>query len=223
MRSFEKMLKDDHINFATDRSIKELFTLAHEEVDANDLFDYMVMSVDDKEANEFVNAKKLSEFLQKFSELQHKTYGPKSLLKEYEAQLEQQRLEEERREREEQERQMILAAQQAQAEQEQRKADRLAAGLAFLLEERVDGKGLKIQELSNGISRINQFLGKNKGYEITDSDKDAVGEWLKILPKPTKKAEKKEYEEFASKSWQQISSLVGPETAKQWFEEIVEQ
>ncbi|MBR5373088.1 MAG: TIGR03986 family CRISPR-associated RAMP protein [Paludibacteraceae bacterium] len=131
------------------------------------------------------------------------------------------RREEERREREEKERQMRLAAEQAQAELEQRKADRLAAGFSFLLEERVDGNGLKIQELSTGVNRINQFLMKNAGYAITDNDKNAVSEWLKKLPQPTKKADKKEYENFDSKSWKQIASFVGQDTAQQLFSEII--
>lgn len=110
--------------------------------------------------------------------------------------------------------------QQAQAEQEQRKADRLAAGLSFLLEKKVGNDELKITELSNGVGRINQFLKKNTDYAITDSDTKALGEWLKLLPKPTKKADKREYEGFDSKSWNGIKTLFGEGFAKQWFDEL---
>ena len=111
-----------------------------------------------------------------------------------------------------------VAEQQAQAELEKRKADRIAAGLSFLLEKKVGIDELKITELSNGVGRINQFLKKNIDYVITDNDKTAVRDWLKLLPKPTKKADKREYEDFGSKSWNGIKTLFGETFAKQIFE-----
>lgn len=217
-------LQQKYRAMATEQSLKQLVSIASA---VHSIDDMVQMSFEEYEQfKEDRNMSILNEPQRQINILIDEQVAFESKIKERqekERAEEEKRREEERREHEEQERQRMLATQQAQAEQEQRKADRLAAGLAFLLEERVDGKGLKIQELSNGISRINQFLNKNKGYEITDRDKDAVGEWLKKLPKPTKKAEKKEYEEFVSKSWQQMSKLFGPETAKQWFEEIVEQ
>lgn len=111
-----------------------------------------------------------------------------------------------------------VAEQQAQAELEKRKTDRIAAGLSFLLEKKVGIDELKITELSNGVGRINQFLKKNIDYVITDNDKTAVRDWLKLLPKPTKKADKREYEDFGSKSWNGIKTLFGETFAKQIFE-----
>ena len=111
-----------------------------------------------------------------------------------------------------------VAEQQAQAELEKRKADRIAAGLSFLLEKKVGIDELKITELSNGVGRINQFLKKNIDYVITDNDKTAVRDWLKLLPKTTKKADKREYEDFGSKSWNGIKTLFGETFAKQIFE-----
>ncbi len=113
-----------------------------------------------------------------------------------------------------------IAAQQAIAEQEQRKADRLAAGLSFLLEKKVGIDELKISELSNGVGRINQFLKKNADYVITGKDKNAVGEWLKLLPKPTKKADKREYEDFSSKSWKFLINIFSDNIVTQWFNEF---
>lgn len=104
---------------------------------------------------------------------------------------------------------------------EANKQKRLEAGLVFLLERKVDSDELKISELSNGIKRIRQFLDKNSGYSLTESDKNSMCDWLKKLPIPTKKAEKKEYEDFGAKSWKQISDLFGEKLAKQWYDELM--
>lgn len=124
---------------------------------------------------------------------------------EYEIESEKQRLENE------QEQQRIAEG----------KRQKLEAGLSFLLETYVNTGELKLKELSAGVKRVSKFIKQNAAYVLTESDMAAFHNWLTQIPAPTKKADKKEYEDFSSKTWKQISELVGEDTARQWFEEII--
>lgn len=99
------------------------------------------------------------------------------------------------------------------------KAKRLNAGLSFLLEKKMTSDDLKIDELSNGIKRVKQFIEKNS-VVLNDSDVSNFHKWLGVLPKPTKKSEIKEYSDFNSKSWVLIAEIFDANVAKQWFEEL---
>lgn len=59
--------------------IVELFTLAHEEVTDNDVFDYLRLNVEDPSNNEFVAAKAAKEYLNVYSKLASRVYKPESL------------------------------------------------------------------------------------------------------------------------------------------------
>ncbi len=96
-------------------------------------------------------------------------------------------------------------------------------GLSFLLKQRVDGNGLLISDMPNGVGRINQFLKKYPNYVFSDNDKSTIEQWLKAIPVPTKKANLKDFNDINGKSWQQISKFVGSDTASQWFHEITGQ
>lgn len=96
-------------------------------------------------------------------------------------------------------------------------------GLSFLLKQRVDGKGLLLAEFSKGVGRISQYLNKYSGYTITDEDKKILKLWLESIPKPTKKADLRDFENVNGASWSKIAQFVGRDTATIWFNEIVKQ
>jgi CRISPR-associated protein (TIGR03986 family) len=96
-------------------------------------------------------------------------------------------------------------------------------GLSFLLKQKVNGNGLLISELSNGVGRINQFLKKFPDFALSDIDKKTIEQWLKTIPKPTKKADLRDYEDINGKSWSRVAELVGSDLATRWFNEIVHQ
>ena len=77
---------------------------------------------------------------------------------------------------------------------------------------------LKISSLSQGTSRLKDFLKKNNGYMITAGDKVSVHEWLCSLERPVRKQDKKDFEDFNGASWKYIASLF--EEAELWFGEI---
>lgn len=108
--------------------------------------------------------------------------------------------------------------QQEQAKIEKAKALRLEKGLAFLLESKVSGEGLKISSLMQGISRIKDFIRKNHGYRVTNNDAECVHKWLCSIAVPTKKQEMKDFQNINGDSWKYVSSLFSE--AEKWFEEV---
>jgi CRISPR-associated protein (TIGR03986 family) len=118
-----------------------------------------------------------------------------------------------------------IELQRREERERQRIADnankKLNAGFSFLLEKKVGSDDLKIFEIANGIGRITKFLRQYPDYLITESDKEALHEWLLKLPCPTKKREIKEYCSMDSKSWMSIFHWIGEEEAKAWFAEII--
>lgn len=111
-----------------------------------------------------------------------------------------------------------LDEQRRLADIESAKAARREKGLAFLLETKVNSSELKISSLSQGTSRLKDFLKKNNGYMITAGDKVSVHEWLCSLERPVRKQDKKDFEDFNGASWKYIASLF--EEAELWFGEI---
>lgn len=114
-----------------------------------------------------------------------------------------------------------LANEQEQQRIAENKRQKLEAGLSFLLKTNVNTGELMLKELSDGVKRVSKFIKQNAAYILTESDMAAFHNWLTQIPAPTKKADKKEYEDFSSKTWKQISELVGEETARQWFDELL--
>lgn len=113
-----------------------------------------------------------------------------------------------------------LEKQKMLADIESAKAARKERGLAFLLETKVNSSELKISALSQGVSRIKDFLKKNKGYALTSDDVESLHEWLRLLEIPKKKQDKKDFEDFNGVSWTYIATL--SDNAKLWFDEINE-
>lgn len=140
------------------------------------------------------------------------------LVEKYQGQLSAYEFEQEELHRKEQERLNQEARDKEKAAAEDRKAERLGKGLAFLLESKVNSTELKISSLSQGVSRIRDFLKKNKSYSFTENDMDCIHEWLTIIPHPTKKQELKDYEDFNGQSWTYIKSICVD--ADKWFNEL---
>jgi hypothetical protein len=140
------------------------------------------------------------------------------LIEKYQGQQSAYESEQEELRRKEQEKLDQEARDKEKAAADDRKAERLSKGLAFLLETKANSSELKISSLSQGVSRIRDFLKKNKGYSVTEQDMSCIHEWLTIIPRPTKKQEVKDYEDFGGQSWTYISSIcVG---AEKWFNEL---
>jgi CRISPR-associated protein (TIGR03986 family) len=75
----EQMLKEIKKWNETDQ-IRELFTMAKQEVDVDDVFEYMHMD-NDRTKNEFLKAKQFNEFLNNYSVLTNAQFTPVSLVK----------------------------------------------------------------------------------------------------------------------------------------------
>ena len=116
------------------------------------------------------------------------------------------------------EEQRTLDAIRKQNEIEAGKLARKERGLAFLLEKKVSGDELKISSLMQGVSRIKDFLKKNHGYSLTDNDAESVHQWLCSIEVPTKKQEKKDFQDWNGQSWKYLSSQFAD--AQKWFEEV---
>ena len=265
MQEFECLLYEEYDkSWVNHENIIQLFTMAHVEVTADDVFDYMKMSTESNN-NEFLAAKIAKEYLDVYTRLSETQYKPESLYEPVREQMQK------KREQETTERQYTSMMDQYndylsiciddlkttedcnQALIEMDKAEQLykdiqqkfsgnelidnhsdfreqiknkkvtittGDGLSFLLRQRVDGKGLMISELSKGVGRIDQFLKKYPDYTIEDEDKAVIKQWLMSIPQPTKKADLRDFEDINSKSWQQISKLVGPDTATRWYQDL---
>lgn len=207
MQKFERGMYDNFLksSWANSNQIKELITLAKEEVLPNDLrFTYMQLSTQPR-INDFVTAKSNKEYLRPYTELINKTHKVESLydgvrndiLKQKEAQTRQEQ-EAQQREKEEQEKR----------EAEKRAQKRQNAGLTFLLEKKIDNKGLKIDTLSNGAKRIKEFFKRHPDHDMNERDIDAIRSWLKELPHPTKSADKKELGNRSSVAWRTLDGIL---------------
>jgi hypothetical protein len=141
------------------------------------------------------------------------------LVEKYQGQQSAYESEQEELRRKEQEKLDQEARDKEKAAADDRKAERLGKGLAFLLETKVNSSELKISSLSQGVSRIRDFLKKNKGYSFTENDMACVHEWLTMIPRPTKKQEVKDYEDFSGQSWKYLTTICS--NAGQWFDELM--
>lgn len=139
-------------------------------------------------------------------------------IEQYEARIKEKEMEQEEQRRKEQERLDQEAHEKEKAAAEAKKAEKLGKGLSFLLETKVNSNELKISSLAHGVSRIRDFMEKNKGYEVTEQDMNCVHEWLTIIPRPTKKQEIKDYEDFGGQSWKYLSTIC--KDSQDWFNEI---
>lgn len=204
---FEKLLENNNIHFTSDSSIIELFTLAHEEVDANDaLYKYMIMDIDNPDNNEFVRAKKSCEFLQHFSALQKATYAPQSLLKKYE-QEENDRLEKEKEKRRKEEEQAALRKKMEEEDAIRRELDNLRSSpLADYL-------------ATFRLASIVAFAGKlKKRGSITNEDLTFIADKLNADIPTLKKSDQKTWRDYTK--WKPIQETIGSDLAQALFEKL---
>jgi hypothetical protein len=123
---------------------------------------------------------------------------------------------------------LMAKAKQEEDERKQKELDKISdnkqrklnAGLSFLLETKANSDELKISLLSQGISRINDFLKKNKEYNLTENDVESIQTWLLKLKYPTKKSDVNDFKSFDSKSWKYLAGIVGKETAENWHSKL---
>ncbi|MDR0603338.1 MAG: TIGR03986 family CRISPR-associated RAMP protein [Bacteroidales bacterium] len=86
MALFEDAIsKDIKQQWCNSEQMKELFTMAKEEVNIDDAFKYMHMD-NDRSKNDFLSAKRFNEFLQTYSVLINKKFAPETLLEDIEKQ-----------------------------------------------------------------------------------------------------------------------------------------
>jgi CRISPR-associated protein (TIGR03986 family) len=137
MAEFENLMNDKCVyNWSKDNSIIQLFTLAKEEVTADDvLYKYMKLDIDNPQNNEFilakggVNGRGFKEYLQLYTDLKSKRYEPTSLAVKHKEALNAKKKEEEEAERSkaekiaESEREKPEAAIKAAKEQEEKEKE----------------------------------------------------------------------------------------------------
>lgn len=165
MMKFEQEISQQlEIDWSSSPEMKELFTMAHHGVLADEvLLEYMHMDTD-KTKNEFLNAKQQKEFLELFSKLSKKECSPTSLIREY-----RKKSQEIAREKEEKDRLLVNQNFEALLEEAQQRCD-----LVDTYKDKPD-EGIKLYEkLLKQISEIN-YLEKLSSELITRRS-DLIGD-----------------------------------------------
>jgi CRISPR-associated protein (TIGR03986 family) len=214
MAKYEKTLLDSDSNWLVSPQIKQLFTMAHEQITPGEepLFKYMEMS-NKKEGNDFVKAKDKKEYLQKYTELKGKEIKPEPLYNPQESEKETDPVEEEENVAKNTE---LLKAQQA----EENKKKKIADGLVFLQERSLQGN-YKVFDFNGAKNRINQWLKIAKQTTLPEDQYPYLKDSLQRFYDGAKSKEKKSWCNFEDKNvWKQISQWVGPEISRQWFNEL---
>lgn len=222
--SFEKELdqfcKDKlNISWAKSDIISELFTMAEDhELKENDLlFKYMTM--DPKGQNEFVEAKKLNEYLENFSILSKKSFEIKSPYEEYQRQkIEQERLlkeEREKREREERDKQIQLQQEAEEKARLEKREKEVNAGLDGFMDDMTDFNYAK--------KRIDQWMKKAKVNLLPEEQHETLFDALVRFYNDPKNRDKKKWELPFDQSpfSKKIASWIGDDLAREWYSKIV--
>ena len=223
------MLEADRYWLMSD-TLKELFTIAHEEVSSDDaLFKYMELDVTNRK-NEFVdvkggdNGKGIKQFLEYYSLLSEKVYRPQSVIDEdlknqfekenQEKELAQKLQEEQERQRQEAEEQRLKAEAEAQqqAEAEARREARIAGGLSVLSANQKDFNRAK--------KDIEKYLKDSKAVNIPNDQICYLEEFILRMYPQLKAKEQKSWTNFDSAEWKKIKSYVSEEKAKEIFEKL---
>lgn len=222
MAEFENLMNDNCVhNWSKDNSIVQLFTLAKEEVIADDvLYRYMTIDIDNPKNNEFISAKGgidgrgLKEYLQLYSEIRSRRYEPVSLIVKYKETLNAKKKEEEEAERTkaekiaESEREEAEAAIKAAKEQEEKeKEERNRVPLS----EKID----RSNKLPTLFGNLKSWLKYNEMNSKDLADlKDKVFEIYQSM----RRRDKMNWNNIGK--WKQLSDLVGEKTCKEWFDEM---
>lgn len=228
--------KFEHSMLETDRywlmsdTLKELFTIAHEEVPAEDaLYQYMELDVTNRK-NEFVDVKGgdsgkgIKQFLEYYSVLRKKAYRPQTVIDEdlknqfekekYEIEQALKLQEEQERQRQEAEEQRRKAEAEAkqQAEAEARREARIAGGLSILVANQKDFNRAK--------KDIEKYLKDSKETNIPNDQIHYLEEFILRMYPQLKSKEQNSWINFNSAEWKKIKSYIPEEKAKEIFDKL---
>lgn len=229
MSIFERHMKDHVIsNWNTCDQVRNLFTLAHEEVDPDDvLFQYMLMDTKDPKKNEFVSAKNNKLYLQLFTGVKE-TVTPESLIELADGD-------------DKKKKELMLAALKDKADQafanglyeEAKRHYEEAKKNGLQCQAEILACTLKIQEGKKGLTDIIKFTkdakiatvaGQMKKYlkekELTEADCEMLGSVFQRNFSEMKKQEKVKWLEY--KNWMPIVEQIGVK-AEIIYKHILEQ
>lgn len=220
MAEFENLMNDKCVyNWSKDNSIIQLFTLAKEEVTADDvLYKYMKLDIDNPGNNEFilakggVNGRGFKEYLQLYTDLKKsKRYEPTSLAVKHEEALNAKKREEEEAER-------LRTEQSAELKREEEKAANKAA-------KEKEKEERNLVPLLDKISNSNKYptlFNNVKNWliynEMSDKDLEDLKDKVIKIYQSMRPRDKKNWDNIGK--WKELSHLVGEETCKEWFDEI---
>jgi hypothetical protein len=222
MAEFENLMNDKCVyNWSKDNSIIQLFTLAKEEVTADDvLYKYMKLDIDNPQNNEFilakggVNGRGFKEYLQLYTDLKSKRYEPTSLAVKHKEALNAKKKEEEEAERSkaekiaESEREKPEAAIKAAKEQEEKeKEERNRVPLS----EKID----RSNKLPTLFGNLKSWLKYN---EMSSKDLEDLKYKVFEIYQSMRRRDKMNWNNIGK--WKQLSDLVGEKTCKEWFDEM---
>jgi CRISPR-associated protein (TIGR03986 family) len=222
MAEFENLMNDKCVyNWSKDNSIIQLFTLAKEEVTADDvLYKYMKLDIDNPQNNEFilakggVNGRGFKEYLQLYTDLKSKRYEPTSLAVKHKEALNAKKKEEEEAERSkaekiaESEREKPEAAIKAAKEQEEKeKEERNRVPLS----EKID----RSNKLPTLFGNLKSWLKYN---EMSSKDLEDLKYKVFEIYQSMRRRDKMNWNNIGK--WKQLSDLVGEKTCQEWFDEM---
>ena len=214
-------------NWHTSKQIKHLFTIASIPVLAseNHNYNYMKMSVEKNEVNEFEDAKEEMEHLMSYPELRGKSITPESYYQRiHQERLERkQREEKERRQHEIQQREKAeRAAQEKKAQEEiKRREAQIEAGLT-ILEEKYDDGRYKVTDFKGAKNRIGQWLKKANHETLPEDEHELLINFLNRIYVDINKRERKQWEDFEKGVWSDIIKWIGKENAKAIFDKLIQ-
>lgn len=234
MSLFEKtMVQKLKIEWHQEEQIKQLFTMAQEAITNNmsHLFTYMEMD-NTKKINQFLDAKKNKEFLERYTLITKKEVIPVSLYEQIKLKWEEdERIKEElewKRRQEEDQQKLILAKKQEEEELVLRRQQQLEAGLSALLEAKFEhgpNEGCyKVSDFKGCKVRVEDWLKKSKSDSLQPEQHSALFKTLNRLYHTPIKKEQKAWLNFEDKQiWGVIIRWVGKEIAFSWFNKLTKQ
>ena len=126
-------------------------------------------------------------------------------------------LQAERKEKEEEERR--------EQERQQAQKEKVEGGLSKLLNEKYElGPNVGTYKVASFKTCVQKVLSWMKAAAVTELPTDqqnALFETIRRLMANPDKKEKIKWDDFNSPAWQQVSKFVGPETAQQWFNDMI--
>ena len=222
MAKFEDLMNEEcSFNWSNDESIIQLFTLAHEQVTAEEaLYKYMTLDINNPRNNEFITAKGgirgqgIKEYLQLYSELRNIKHKPISLAAKYEETLNAKKREEEEAERlraeklaeikrQEKEEALIKAKEQEEKEKKERNLIPLSEKIA------------NSNKLSTLFNNVKSWLKYN---EMSSKDLEDLKYKVFEIYQSMKPRDKKNWSDIGK--WKQLSELVGEDICNQWFNKL---